>query len=405
MINFIKSSRNQDISFFGLKFDRDKVNLYHPSLLRVPVEPFEQRKFAKKLLSLIHQTKIHLLKETFSTNQGKGDHFAYEAYLFIIKHFLSIGTYIEFEKTFQKQQGTKVEWGKTFSQKDFIYYQNQLVPKNLIFSTYQKNETIMQTIYQYCVDIGLSRLGWLFSLNKKPKIRSSQKEQLYLRLINQALFQTFNDQKIRLLKMMKQIISNLIQEESQSSHSFGIQKFDVAFEIMINQYFHGTVIPRNFLPSGYWFLAKKNETIKTSTLRPDTITSIKDHMFIIDAKYYTSINADLSRILPETSDILKQIAYKEFLKNSFQDHKEIFNLFLLPKIDGQGLNDKHHNEFKNYFNYLGKASLKLNQQDYIVEGIEIELNYLFKNFDKTTVREVSCFYDFIIDSRKEIASR
>lgn len=82
---------------------------------------------------------------------------------------------------------------------DFIVKTNKINNNNLIFK-----------IHEYCVRESFEKLGWLYLSNdilpKKPTIKFNKK--IFLSVLNDALNNTFNDNKQLLFTSMINIINN-----------------------------------------------------------------------------------------------------------------------------------------------------------------------------------------------------
>ena len=66
-------------------------------------------------------------------------------------------------------------------------------------------------------------------------------------------------------------------------------------------------------------------------MRPDTILSDGQDIYILDAKFYRFGVTGDEKHLPETSSIQKQILYGDYIKNKMpSEFNNVYNAFLIP---------------------------------------------------------------------------
>jgi hypothetical protein len=380
MLNFIKSSQHLEFDFIGVKMIKGTVNFYYPDTINIPENEAERLKLAQNLLKLIRITKVNY--ESGSTNREFSSNFdfAFEAYEFLIKHFQQFRKFPEFEKKSSDRFGSKISWKKTLKVNDYLIIKNQILPRVIIKDFYSNSNSFIQKIYQYCVIESFALLGWLFGYNSSissfPKINKVQ----YIKEVNRLIMGTFNEQKKLILLNMKRILAKVGSSPFHKQLSFGINNFNFPFEYMINELFSNIVKSKKFFPYATWILNDKQKP--ASKLKPDTSRTEDQMLIVIDAKYYTKSLHNGDRILPQTSDILKQAAYKEFLKNSSMEKGRIINLFVLPELTSAYKYDKMNNDINENFRYLGHANLILNKQKNIVDAFTINMDFLINNYGK-----------------------
>ena len=380
MLNFIKSSQHLEFDFIGVKVINGTVNFYYPDTLNIPENEIERLKLAQNLVKLIRITKVN--NETGSTNRKFSSNFdfAFDAYEFLIKHFQQFRKFPEFEKKSSDRFGSKISWKKTLKINDYLIIKNQILPRVIIKDFYSSSNSFIQKVYQYCVIESFALLGWLFgfksSISVLPKINKGQ----YIKEVNRLIQGTFNEQKKLVLLNMRRILEKVGSSPFQNQVSFGINNFNYPFEYMINELFSNIIESKKFFPYATWILKDKEKP--ASRLRPDTIRTEDQMLIVIDAKYYTTLLHNGERSLPQTSDILKQVAYKEFLKNSFVEKGKIINMFVLPDLNSADKYDKLKTDLNEYFRYLGHANLILNKQKNIVDAFTINMDFLINNYGK-----------------------
>lgn len=380
MLNFIKSSEHLEFDFIGVKIINGTVNFYYPDTLHIPENEDERLKLAQNLVKLIKITKFNNEKGSTNREFSSNFDFAFDAYEFLINHFQKFQKFPEFEKKSSNRFGSKISWKKTLMENDYLIIKNQILPRVIIKDYYSNSNSFIQKIYKYCVIESFAMLGWLFGykypISNLPKINKSQ----FINEVNRLIYATFNEHKKIILMNMKRILEKVGSSPFQNQISFGINNFNFPFEYMIKELFSNIIESKKFLPYATWILKDKEKP--ASRLRPDTIRKDDQILIVIDAKYYTTSHHNGDRNLPQTSDILKQVAYKEFIKNSFLEKRRVINMFILPEINPAYKYDKLMINIDEYFSYLGQANLILNKQKNIVDAFTINMDFLINNYEK-----------------------
>lgn len=112
--------------------------------------------------------------------------------------------------------------------------------------------------------------------------------------------------------------------------------FHVIWEQMVDVAF-GEKGKEKYFPKTKYILQYNNNKYNHS-LQPDSIMILNDKFYILDAKYYKYGVTAKSNDLPESSSIVKQIVYGEYL-SKIETNNKVFNAFILP-----------YNRFNNLFN-------------------------------------------------------
>lgn len=134
---------------------------------------------------------------------------------------------------------------------------------------------------------------------------------------------------------MKRILELSFDESFENQPTYGIRRYEYAWEKMVNDAFGSKIDISKFFPNAYWNLLGRVEEDKTK-LRPDSILIDKGakKLYILDAKYYKYGITGNIYDLPHTDSIQKQITYGDHISNNPQmyhvDKNNIFNAFILP---------------------------------------------------------------------------
>lgn len=253
---------------------------------------------------------------------------------------------------------------------------------------------IVAQIYKICLSISLKRIGWVFDYNFRINVQQyiSNKEMIYI--IQKELSSTFEDIKRLRFKQMLKILKGIKKDNALSDKAtYGIINYYYVVERMIDELFMGIDAEelKEFYPSAYWQLEDETEE-PASLLRPDTIHKCDNHIYIIDSKMYKYGFTGEINDLPQTSSILKQISYSDYIKNS-KKYENIRNIFIIPY-------DKELEKFKEKYKdedfvYIGKAYGKWknkNDESGYVFTFLIDYMYLLEQYNKNNADLVNELY-------------
>ncbi|QIW62493.1 LlaJI family restriction endonuclease [Mycoplasmopsis gallinacea] len=349
----------------------------------------EIKKLLKCLKFLNRAQEQTLYKDQESSS--KNSFFPLSSFLYVLEQFLISNKKYLHEKDIiiTHSNGGKIDFKKTIqiekpiiSGKNLIYL-NLLHRKNL-----QNHEELITKIHKYCIYEGIRNLGWFYNVSlsviEKPNVKFHKS--LFKSCLQQKLSKTQKDNEISLLKCMLNIIENY-DDENKSSWIYGTKEFEYIWERMIQSVFDNYEQSKkeDLKPKAIWTIENpiwKEE--EASSLIPDSIMILEDNYYILDAKYY-KYGIDPSKgsnTLPQTSDIVKQIAYGEYICHKKKlGAKNVFNAFLIP-FDSQ--NDYFNSNGK--FFYVGKSGIKdfgSSKPYEQVNAILIDIKWLIENYDKT----------------------
>lgn len=245
----------------------------------------------------------------------------------IIKYYTNNGLFIyKFQKYKSSSLPKNVNWARTIKNNlrksigTHLHFDNYIVFENV-----KDLERDITNIFKIAVNISIKAIGFIISPHLKTlKIDKKYSQQKILNILNKL-------HHIENIEHKKNIIQNMILIFSSST--FSKEKKDVSyikeseyfFEKMINDVFGNQNASDYNLKSSWWI---ENNEIKNSVGRPDTIHKSSNKVYIIDSKYYKFIYGNKSS-LPATSDVIKQIAYSNYLKHI--NNKDVYyNIFVLP---------------------------------------------------------------------------
>lgn len=376
--------------FVGVKADSDNAMIYFPMGYELPETDDELRRDIKNLFQVLgtftDKTDRVLEMDKFTAPQSVD--FPIQAYLNVYNYYLDHNGsyYTELERTYKVAKRGKTNWGRTIkTQTPMIQgkspiYLNQVVH----ISTPDLNQLITK-IHVYCVHESFERIGWIYTTNapKQPEIPFDKN--MFLSTLRQKLGSTNNDNDKRLFRSMIAMIEFQDSKTIDKQFYFGTDKFENVWEKLIDKVF-GVSNKDDYFPHAEWTERYgKNKGKPASALEPDTIMIYKDKYYVLDAKYYKYgiYPKGGPSLLPQSSDVNKQITYGQFVKNKrTPDGADVFNAFIMP-----------YNRSKNDFNITGLfGNVAEAVGDWIdnpgkpevyerIQGIVFDTRYLLKNYD------------------------
>lgn len=376
--------------FVGVKADSNNITIYFPMGYELPPQDDELRIDIKNLFQVLatFTEKTERVLEMDKFTPPKSVDFPIQAYLNVINYFLDHNGsyYIETEITYKIDKRGKINWGKTIKtqipmvqRKSFLYL-NQIVRE----FTPDLNRLITR-IHRYCVYESFKRIGWLYTTNTPEQPDIAFDKNMFIATLNTKLGSTNNDNDKKLFRSMIAMIEFRDNQTTDRQFYFGTDKFENVWEKLIDKVF-GVPNKDDYFPHGLWTERySKNKGKPVSALEPDTIMIYRDEYYVLDAKYYRyGILPKLGpSILPQSSDINKQITYGQFVKNQrTAEGSQVFNAFIMP-----------YNRVKNDFGIDGLfGNIAEAVGDWVnnpdnpevyerVQGIVFDTRYLLKNYD------------------------
>ena len=378
--DFRKVTNKNNDNFVGIRGENNKIVVYYPESFELQ----DEIKDTFKILDCIKLTKIYNKNDQLGNSglisEEDNNRVPIMSYFWIIKDYINNGFYTN--KEIVKTNGIrgKIDWKKTLQQMPIVS-NGKIFFSNFYSSFRTTKDNILVDIYKYGLKIALSRVGWLFKLDKlKINILEPSESQIkyYINVLKNELNKTFDDIKRERLQHLCLILSNISDEHDTRSFEYGTYSFHVVFETMIDKIFGGLENTKDYNPKGLWNLdAIIDEEFESSQLRPDTILKEEKTTYIIDSKYYRFGVTNDKSDLPETQSIQKQITYAEDLLKKTSNEK-IYNVFIMPY-------NKSSNKFgvdKNLFR-IGKSYTSWHDEGYNYEHIHtflVDLRYVVDNY-------------------------
>lgn len=354
---YFDNSRQNDLSenevdkFVGLKYSENKLQIYFP-VGYAHSDSADEKQIRKEILNLISVLssfgeKCEMLKASDLFSKSSDVLFPIHAYLFIISDFLNHGYFTQKETVYKKSPSGKINWSRTIKQ-----VRPQLVNESIFYfdfitqhTDYSQNELISQ-IHKFCVYECFSKIGYLFSsfIPQKPAIKFNKI--LFNSVIKIQAAKTFNENNLLLFKNMLDVINYLDSSNENKNFIYGTQNFHHIWEALVDSVY-GEKDKEKFYPKVYWKLknGKSYSQDKFNSLRPDTIMITNrgkpgQKIFVIDSKYYRYGATKNPNHLPDSSSVVKQIAYAQYIENTNNkipddvqknlNPQKIYNAFIMP---------------------------------------------------------------------------
>ncbi len=375
------ATQNFSDKFTGLKCTDGKLKIYFPVGYRKPDVHADEKEIRSNILNLIHILHTYGEKgeNIFQENVllDAKNTFPIHSYIFIIKDFFANGYFSIKEKNYEKNSGGKINWSRTiknvkpqFSDGN-VFYLDFIRQKTL----YSQSEMICK-IHKALVYECFSKVGFLFTSFMPEKSEIKINKPLFLSVIKKAMSETYNENSLFLFKNMIRVLEWLDDSCEKNNFIYGTENFHVIWERMIDQIF-GEKDKEKFYPKVYWRLYGKeksestftfNDDEKRNSLRPDTIMILNrgkpgQKIFVLDAKYYRYGASKNKYHLPDSSSIVKQLAYGKYIVENAKsagaesrlpedvrkniEENSIFNAFIMPSCLEDVENDDNGEACKN----------------------------------------------------------
>lgn len=331
----VQTSSSED-RFVGFRILDNSPQVCFPLGYRFPVN-YEQLQADIKSLIFTIQRAAHSHPEIkFGREQGDASRIPelpFKDYIVLIEDYLQTSMlYTETLYEYRRSTSGVVSWPHTIARmKPALSSYKQPVYLEFITKRTRRNEDALVTlIHEHCLFLAFNAVGWLFTPRKFPKPRLFSTNEEHLHIVTRRLGTVFNDRNRRILSAMLNILS-CDSSSHQGSFEFGTDKFEYAWEYMVDRAFGEHVDEkRKYFPSADWELIAGN--IRTpAPLEPDTIMTCSNNLYVLDAKYYRFGITGNPLHLPGTSDIGKQVIYGQYARRVTSGVVEsIYNAFIIP---------------------------------------------------------------------------
>ena len=395
--------------FVGVKISNNKIEFHYPETYQLSSNDDELRRDILSVLRTISLAKTLTSNlSSYNSKFNNNDVFPIGAYLWIINDYLTYGRYENREKTYQHGARGKIDWRRTLRTSPAISNGN-VIYTDIISEKKSQVDNLLTEIYFFCAKRSCDALGWLYGVafeeNGVDYERQFNKK-LYLSTINTELSHTFDDVKKTRLQHMKNVITGLDDDVIQTREIvYGVDSYDYVYERMVDSMFSNISNIKEFYPTAEWDLLVEDRPRESSKLRPDTVLEQKledgkKNLYILDAKYYRYGTTFLTKHIPETTSIQKQITYGEYVKMMKPGvYEEIYSAFVMPYSKKTNI---HRARFNKDIEFIGVARAKWidaqGETNRNIAGILLDTNFLINNWVRKNQDNINEIIEIIEDN-------
>ena len=396
--------------FVGVKIANNKIEFHYPETYQLSDSDDELRRDILSVLRTISLAKT--LTSNLSSYNSKfnnnNDVFPIGAYLWIINDYLTYGRYENREKTYQHGARGKIDWRRTLRTTPAISNGN-IIYTDIISEKKSQVDNLLTEIYFFCAKRSCDALGWLYGIAFEENGIDYERvfnKKLYLATINTELSHTFDDIKKTRLQHMKNVITGLDEDVIQTREIvYGVDSYDYVYERMVDSMFSNVENIKEFYPTAEWDLVVELMPKESSKLRPDTVLEQrledgKKNLYILDAKYYRYGTTFLTKHIPETTSIQKQITYGEYVKMMKPGvYENVYSAFVMPYSKKANI---HQDRFNKNIEFIGVARAKWidasGETSRNIAGILLDTNFLINNWVRKNPDHINEIIEIIEDN-------
>lgn len=392
--------------FIGIKIANNKIEFHYPETYQLSQDDDELRRDILSILRTISLAKTFTSNlSSYNSKFNSNDVFPMGAYLWIISDYLTHGRYENREKVYQHGARGKIDWKRTLRTKPAISKGN-IIYTDIISEKKSQVDNLLTEIYFFCAQRSIEALGWLYGIEFDSNGIDYDKrynKKLYLATLNTELSHTFDDTKKTRLQHMKNIITGLDDEVIQTKEIvYGVDSYDYVYERMVDSMFSNINNIKEFYPTAEWDLVLEEHPKESSKLRPDTVleqikSDGKKNLYILDAKYYRYGTTFLTKHIPETTSIQKQITYGEYVKMMKSGkYENIFSAFIMPYSKNKNI---HNDVFNKDIEFVGIARAKwidsAVETSRNIAGILVDTKFLVNNWVRKDMDNINTIISVI----------
>lgn len=442
----IKELKNQEVLKYSIKNKKYYLNyvgligLSNGQILsilpkcipnKVLTNEKECLKYTKSIISAIEKYNENNLNNFFCFDNNVDDlnYFNYFAlYDSLILDYLEYGLYTQTKDMYEENGDNEIDWEHTLNI-ELGYLTKNKKPMYLNYhnlTSINDDNNFIQEIHKSL----LNQASYYFQqiplfMESKPRLDFYTKIEISKENIEKSIFfiqkrlrATFNQRKIRLLKLMLLILEKQKHSQENGINLYGIKDFHRIWEDICKVLFNNLYtndsrykeVMKDLTTPKYTLNKNIQGNPNTSSLIPDVVTiyekNNEKYFFVIDAKYYNisiqsseiddeitndiEINDNensqlevLQGFFPGTYDILKQLIYMEtFLKEKEKlniDDTKIKNVFIIPGEKNKYIGKVKMGVIPNKYVELWLMDIKQSLDFYLNDKINSQLlnNILF----------------------------
>lgn len=302
--------------------------IYKDALLLVKVLDKYQR---RKGENIFDRDKVNM-------KLSNGERFPLRTAIWLIKDYQYNGLYSEKIDVYKVQKKGKIDWPKTIKKQMPQISGNQYVYLDFVVkeSCHDMNN-IIRIIHEKIIHQCLQAIGWLFPNVEKPNANalSYSKEHCIITLKKEQQKTTHDNKKVLLNHMIEFLQAANDDNSKDIFKNYKTSYFNLVWQDML-EYVFGNEPVSEYYPNATWYVQGK--AYEASNLQPDIILKRGEIAYILDAKYYKyGITRNIAH-LPQSSDIVKQLAYSNYAEDScLRGIVTAYDAFIMPYNGGEDL--------------------------------------------------------------------
>ncbi|MBI6079541.1 LlaJI family restriction endonuclease [Clostridium perfringens] len=285
--------------------------------------------------------------EFHKISTGKEKNFSIINAIWLMKDYEKNGLYKELLPKYKVDKKGVINWPKTIKSIKPYISDNSLVYLDFVIKENKNNlNNIILLTQKYIIEKCINILGWLYpNITISETNRLPYSKNICINLLKKELQLTNVDKTKSLLIHMINFLENDGDEEPKNIlKDFKTEYFQNIWEDMLNEVL-GNENPSNYYPNAIWEI--DNKIIQASNLRPDIILKSNNKIYVIDAKYYKYGLTKNTNHLPQSSDVIKQLIYSEYITTS--TGCDSFDAFILP----------YQSNDSTIFKFVGNATINI----------------------------------------------
>lgn len=360
----------------GFEMRENKLELILPSFIKdrdLDKEEISKEKIKYfRLFRKYNQSSKELRGESlYNTGSSQKEEYMYsifEAYYLLLMDYMDLGPFIFTETRTNKHKKGRINWSRTINKSNLLMSDDNLIYKDPYYTNKKIQYNHPLTIIYGMYLLKIERVTGL-KINIHSQYRKSIENNKGAINISRVLdnFRTsiYSDRERKVINLFYIINDNnrKLDRVYTSTNLYYLENLNNIWESMLKDILDDEYYSfKNTFPRGQYNLNIEGEDIRKAGLRiiPDIIKEHDDQLYIIDAKNYLP---HISKNIPGSSDINKQILYRYFLSKEFNSENkfrldDIKNIFLLPNdLEGEVIRKVGGHKIIDTDNTIGDISL------------------------------------------------
>lgn len=329
MFEFVIPRDKRECAFVGL--DADGASFVFPCrYLPADADIKTMQTEARRLTALIKR-----VQKEYLYGGSASESFQFYSMTWLVRDFIDNGYYSERERVVRKGTRGRVDWKRTIKDGDILFDGGNIVYKEFFSVGHERAQgSVIAQIYKFCLSFSADKVGFLYGVTATEKSVFNSSAAGYMCFVLQReLGVTFNSYKKILLSHMLTVLKGMLGKMRAVSLAVSDKEFEYAFEHLVLNVFGTEDVLEHYTRCSYEIDGRE---YAASSMRPDAVMRAeneKPDFYVVDAKYYNYGYTGRKSDLPQSSAVVKQIAYNAYLGSKCGDNgetREFYSVFILP---------------------------------------------------------------------------